>query len=204
MHYNLNPYVWKVIVDMKPNKSQSMGRPRSIDREKLLGTAEKIVAQHGVAGLTMDSLARAANISKGGVQYCFGNKEGLIKAMIMRWSDHFDAEVAQAAGGKSDALSHVRAHIKITREANVQDESRFAAMLAGLIPNSDQLAETRTWYAKQLQGLDFSTEQGRNARLAFIANEGAFLLRSFNLFDLSPEEWQAIFQDIESLLGATD
>ncbi len=204
MYYNRNPYVWKVIIDMKHNKPQTAGRPRSIDREKLLDIAEKIVAQHGVAGLTMDALARAANITKGGVQYCFGNKEGLIKAMIMRWSDHFDAEVAQAAGGNTDALAHVRAHIKVTREADVQDESRFAAMLAGLIPNSDQLADTRAWYARQLQGLDFSTEQGRNARLAFIANEGAFLLRSFNFFDLSPQEWQAVFGDIERLLEPPD
>lgn len=204
MHYNINPYVWKVIFDMNQNRSQTVGRPRSIDREKLLELAEKIVAQHGVAGLTMDALAKAANITKGGVQYCFGNKEGLIKAMIMRWSDHFDAEVAQAAGGKTDAIAHVRAHIKVTREADVQDESRFAAMLAGLVPNSDQLAETRAWYARQLRGLDFSTAQGRNARLAFIANEGAFLLRSFNFFDLSPQEWQAVFGDIERLLERPD
>ncbi|WP_041710271.1 TetR/AcrR family transcriptional regulator [Advenella kashmirensis] len=189
---------------MNQNKSQTVGRPRSIDREKLLELAEKIVAQHGVAGLTMDALAKAANITKGGVQYCFGNKEGLIKAMIMRWSDHFDAEVAQAAGDKTDAIAHVRAHIKVTREADVQDESRFAAMLAGLVPNSDQLAETRAWYARQLGGLDFSTAQGRNARLAFIANEGAFLLRSFNFFDLSPQEWQAVFGDIERLLERPD
>jgi AcrR family transcriptional regulator len=189
---------------MKQNRPQTAGRPRSIDREKLLDIAEKIVAQQGVAGLTMDALARAANITKGGVQYCFGNKEGLIKAMIMRWSDHFDAEVAQAKGGNTDTLAHVRAHIKVTREADVQDESRFAAMLAGLIPNSDQLADTRAWYARQLHGLDFSTAQGRNARLAFIANEGAFLLRSFNFFDLSPQEWQAVFGDIERLLERPD
>lgn len=204
MYYNINPYVWKVIIDMKQNKPQTAGRPRSIDREKLLDIAETIVAQQGVAGLTMDALARAANITKGGVQYCFGNKEGLIQAMIMRWSDRFDAEVALAANGETDPLAHVRAHIKVTREADVQDESRFAAMLAGLIPNSDQLTETRAWYARQLQGLDFSTEQGRNARLAFIANEGAFLLRSFNFFDLSPQEWRAVFRDIERLLDRAD
>ena len=189
---------------MTQKHTSPVGRPRSIDREKLLEIAEKIVAQYGVAGLTIDALARAANITKGGVQYCFGNKEGLIKAMIMRWSDHFDAEVAQAAGGKTDGLSHVRAHVQVTRQADVQDESRFAAMLAGLIPNSDQLAETRAWYARQLQGLDFSTAQGRNARLAFIANEGAFLLRSFNFFDLSPQEWQEVFRDIEALLDRRD
>lgn len=73
-------------------------------------------------------------------------------------------------------------------------------MLASLDPSSEQLADTQQWYRKQLDGLDVSTEQGRNARLAFIANEGAFLLRSFQLFELTEDEWQQIFRDIEKLL----
>ena len=62
------------------------GRPRSIDRDKVLDAAEGIVAAEGAAGLTFDAVARAAGITKGGVQYCFGTKDKLIEAMIDRWS----------------------------------------------------------------------------------------------------------------------
>ncbi|MGQ3294545.1 MAG: TetR/AcrR family transcriptional regulator, partial [Shinella sp.] len=60
------------------------GRPRSIDRDKVLDAAESIVVESGAAGLSFEAVARAAGITKGGVQYCFGTKENLIRAMIER------------------------------------------------------------------------------------------------------------------------
>lgn len=57
-----------------------MGRQRSIDRDKVLDIAEEIVATQGAAGLTIDAVAKAMGISKGGVQYCFGSKDALIDA----------------------------------------------------------------------------------------------------------------------------
>ncbi len=185
---------------MESKKRRKIGRPRMIDRNHLLDLAEKIVTEHGVSALTIDALARAAGITKGGVQYCFGTKEGLINAMLLRMGTSFNKEVAARKGHKTDALSHIAAHICVTRDSDPLDDSRFAAMLATLDPSSAHLDDVRTWYSKQLEGLDVTTTEGRNARLAFIANEGAYLLRSFQLFDLGQEEWQQIFQDIQNLL----
>lgn len=185
---------------MESKKLKKIGRPRTIDRNHLLDLAEKIVVEHGAPALTIDALAKAAGITKGGVQYCFGNKDGLVDAMLTRWGITFDKQVAARKKGRTDALTHIAAHIRVTRDSDPLGDSRFAAMLAALTPNSEQLADTQRWYRQQLSGLDVSTEQGRNARLAFIANEGAFLLRSFQLFDLNENEWQQIFRDIEKLL----
>lgn len=185
---------------MESNKPQKTGRPRSIDRDHVLDMAERIIVEGGVAALTMDAVAQAAGVTKGGVQYCFGNKDGLLKALIARWGAHFDDEVSAVRGVGQGAIAHIAAHIRVTRDSDVEDDSRFAAMMASLTPNSDYLDETRAWYRRQWEGLDVSTPEGRRARLAFIANEGAFLLRSFNFFDLSAEEWRAIFDDIENLM----
>lgn len=185
---------------MESKKLKKIGRPRTIDRNHLLDLAEKIVVEHGAPALTIDALAKAAGITKGGVQYCFGNKDGLVDAMLTRWGIDFDKQVIAMQNGRTDALSHIAAHIRVTRDSDPLGDSRLAAMLASLEPSSEQLDKTRQWYRKQLDGLDVSTQQGRNTRLAFIANEGAFLLRSFQLFDLNEEEWQQIFHDIEKLL----
>ncbi|MGQ5718143.1 TetR/AcrR family transcriptional regulator [Pseudochrobactrum asaccharolyticum] len=185
---------------MESKKHTKIGRPRTIDRNHLLDLAEKIVLEHGAPSLTIDALAKAAGITKGGVQYCFGTKDGLIDAMLTRWGNKFDKQVTAEKNGKTDMLSHIAAHIRVTRDSDPLSDSRFAAMLASLSPNAEQLADTQQWYRQQLEGLDVSTQQGRNARLAFIANEGAFLLRSFQLFDLNEDEWQQIFRDIEKLL----
>ena len=185
---------------MESKKQTKIGRPRTIDRNHLLNLAEKIVVEHGAPALTIDALAKAAGITKGGVQYCFGNKDGLVDAMLTRWGIDFDKQVTTMQNGRTDAASHIAAHIRVTRDSDPLGDSRLAAMLASLEPSSEQLDKTRQWYRKQLDGLDVSTQQGRNTRLAFIANEGAFLLRSFQLFDLNEEEWQQIFHDIEKLL----
>lgn len=185
---------------MESKKLQKTGRPRSIDRDHVLDMAEKLVAEGGIVALTMDAVAQASGVTKGGVQYCFGNKDGLMKAMIERWGDRFDDLVTARKQHRQDAISHIAAHIAVTRESDAEDDSRFAAMMASLIPNSHYLDETRTRYRKRWDGLDVSTPEGRRARLAFIANEGAFLLRSFNFFELTPEEWQSIFNDIQGLL----
>lgn len=191
-------------IRMERKSTSALGRPRSIDRNKVLDAAEAVVAETGAAGLTIDAVAKAAGITKGGVQYCFGTKEGLIKAMLDRWSESFDREVAARAGGSTDPLDHVRAYVEASRSADEAENSRSAVMLATLVQNSHQLADTRDWYRRQIGRVDPATEAGRKARLAFLASEGVFFLRSFRFLDLPEEEWQAIFEDIEKLLQRSD
>lgn len=171
-----------------------------IDRDKVLDAAEAVIADTGAAGLTIDAVAKAAGITKGGVQYCFGTKEGLITAMLDRWCEAFDRDIAAFRAGSTDPLAHVRAYVEAGRQADENENSRSAVMLATLLQNSEQLAATRSWYREQLSGVDAASEEGRKARLAFIASEGVFFLRSFRLLELSDDEWQSVYEGILDLL----
>ena len=42
--------------------------------------------------------------------------------------------------------------------------------------------------------------EDRSARLAFLATEGAFMLRFFGLLEMDDAQWRGIFEDIEGLL----
>lgn len=57
-------------------------RPRSIDRDKVLDAAEALVMIEGAAALSFDAAAKAAGITKGGVQYAFGTRGNLIGSTI--------------------------------------------------------------------------------------------------------------------------
>ncbi len=188
---------------MESKRLRKIGRPRIVDRNKVLDAAERLLVEGGIEVLTMDNVAGEAGITKGGVQYCFGNKDGLVRAIIKRWNGIFDAKVTALKEGTEDPVSHIAAHIRATRSGEQTADSRFSAMIASLVPNSEQLEETRKWYRSQFISLDMSKQADRMARLAFIAGEGAFLLRSFNLLDLTEEQWQEIFDDIESLIEDT-
>jgi AcrR family transcriptional regulator len=177
------------------------GRPRSIDRDRVLDAAEGIVAEGGAAGLTFDAVARAAGITKGGVQYCFGTKENLIRAMIERWGNTFEAEVMVHTGGDRSPRAIIRGHLSATRDSDEAEHSRSAAMMTALLQSPEQVASSRVWYTQRLAGLDMGKEEDRQTALAFLAGEGAFLLKAFGLIDLTHNQWTALFADMLALAG---
>ncbi|AGP44743.1 transcriptional regulator BetI [Serratia plymuthica] len=179
-----------------------MGRQRSIDRDKVLDAAEEIVANQGAAGLTIDSVAKAMGISKGGVQYCFGSKDALIDAMFERWGKAYDTLFDAIAGENPSATTAVQAHMQATRSSDQASSAKAAGLMATLIQTPEHLDSTREWYRSRIAGLDLSTEQGRRARLAFLATEGAFMLRFFGLMNIDQQEWDAMFTDMQALILA--
>src|SRR5580692_6784542 len=155
-----------------------VGRRRSIDREQVLDLAEAIVSEKGPAALTIDAVAKAAGITKGGVQYAFGSKDQLLDKMYERWSNDFEARVAAIAGENPDPVTAMRAYIAAGRgELNAKTWSRSSVMLTLLMLQPGRLAQYWKLTQKRLDALDLSTEEGRSLALAFVASEGAFFLR---------------------------
>lgn len=182
-------------------QGRSPGRPRTIDREHLLDAAEEIVTKHGAAALTIDAVAKAIGITKGGVQYAFGTKEGLIVAMFERWGSSYDELFRAIAGANPAPVTAIRAHVEATHRSDEATQAKAASLLAALIRSPEDLASTRAWYSSRTAGLDMSKSEDRRARLAFLATEGAFMLRFFGLMDIDQTEWLDMFKDIQALVG---
>ncbi|SDV46038.1 TetR/AcrR family transcriptional regulator [Chitinasiproducens palmae] len=177
-----------------------MARPSRIDRNDVLDAAEAVVRDRGIAGVTIGGVAQAAGISKGGVQAIFGSKDQLIHAMYERWSGEFDRAVAALAGPTPSPVTALRAHAEATRRTDEAQADRAAALMTGLLTAEAWRAYPAEWYRERFDLADTGTEEGRRARIAFLATEGAFLLRSFGFLNMSDEEWQAIFADVQALL----
>lgn len=52
------------------------------NRARLLEAATRLIAEHGAAGVTMDAVAAAANVGKGTVFRRFGDRTGLLMALL--------------------------------------------------------------------------------------------------------------------------
>lgn len=61
------------------------------NRRLLLAAATALVAEHGVAALTMDGLARRAGVGKGTVFRRFGSRAGLMLALLDHSEQEFQA-----------------------------------------------------------------------------------------------------------------
>lgn len=178
-----------------------MGRRKVIDRDMVLEAAEQLVARHGSSALTIQSVAMAAGITKGGVQSCFESKEVLIKAMLRRWMDIYQAQMATMVGSGSSSLEVLAAHIKLTAHADDSSNSRAAGLTAALLQSPEHLDIVREWYAQLLEAISVgSPSEVAAKRFTFFATEGLFFLRYLGLMQMDRAEWEASF---EQLLGHT-
>lgn len=178
-----------------------MGRRPAIDRDRVLELAEGILLRDGPRGLTIDALAKAAGVSKGGIQSSFGAKNDLIAALMVRWQAEYDALVVPVVGESPGPVEAVRGHIRATIDQTDEAYARAAGMMAALIETEQHVAALRNWYRQRFGDLDLTTSEGRRARLALLAAEGGYMCRAFGLMAFTPEEWQSLGQDLDALLA---
>nr|WP_314075409.1 TetR/AcrR family transcriptional regulator [uncultured Roseococcus sp.] len=177
-----------------------MGRTPTIDRDKVLDLAEGILLREGTGGLTIDAVAKAAGISKGGVQSRFGTKNDLVRMLCDRWGQEYEDQFDRLVGEKPTPIQAVEAHIEMSLDLDQADKARAAALMAALIEFRGHIAGLREWYTTRLAALAPDSQEGRRARLAFLATEGAFMLRAFGCIDPTEEETRGLTADLRALL----
>lgn len=175
-----------------------MGRKRTIDRDAVLDAAEAAVTELGAARLTFDEVARRAGVSKGGVMYCFATKQDLIAAMARRDVERFEADVEKRRT-QDGAGGLLAAHLAATRDESDALAAKAASLMAALAESPMHADAIRDYYRDRLRQLAGDDAPARRARLAFMAAEGAFMLRGLGLFDFEEEAWQALFDDMDML-----
>jgi len=73
-------------VKSEENIQMGMGRPREFDAETALDQAMEVFWRHGYEGATIAQLTEAMGINPPSLYACFGNKEGLLKAALDRYT----------------------------------------------------------------------------------------------------------------------
>ncbi|SON54551.1 transcriptional repressor BetI [Hartmannibacter diazotrophicus] len=172
-----------------------MGRKPTITRDGLLEIAERIVRSEGAAGLTIDALAKAAGISKGGVQYSFSSKDDLVRALVERWTRQFDELLGEIDDVPPADL--IRNYIKVMRSSHAAMNAKMAGLMIAYIQNRQNVIETREWYRSMFERLGGGTSDAQAARVALLAIEGLFLLRITGIDE--DGEWSAFLGDVESV-----
>lgn len=179
-----------------------MGRRATIDRDQVLDVAERVVVERGAAALTIEAVAVAAGISKGGVQSCFGTKDAMIGAMLDRWMREYATSLDAVLAGREGLAERVAAHVAVSMDEPEANVARAAALVASVLQNDGQMALARAWYAEQLSGLFDADGKHSALRTAMLATEGAMLLRYLRLAEFSPSEWATLRADIMTLIDA--
>jgi AcrR family transcriptional regulator len=154
-------------------------------RTRLLDAATEVLLRDGAQALTLEAVARQAQVSKGGLLYHFPTKQALIAGMVDRLVGHFDAALAQA-GDEPGAATRVYLAATVKRRftaAGSAADRATAALLAAAIVEPDALAPLREIYRRWQRRLENDGIDPAVATAVRLAVDGWWLSR---LVDLAP------------------
>ncbi|MBB6033818.1 TetR/AcrR family transcriptional regulator [Phytomonospora endophytica] len=119
-------------------------------RTRLLDAATQVMLTGGAQALTLDAVAAAAGVSKGGLLYHFPGKQALVAGMVERFVGQFDAAL-RVAGDSPGAAT--RAYLEATispgaSRAGAEADAVTAALFAGALVDPEALVPLRAAYER--------------------------------------------------------
>lgn len=181
-----------------------MGRKKVIDREKTMQAIETVVRQHGLAGLTIDAVAKEAGISKSSVLYDFGHKNGLLAAFIRSRMDAKRAAIGEACalGGWADD-SWLKGLLNTIQTAPSEEDMAIAMIVAaGTGTNDDCRRIFQETVTEDLATVQAQSGCPRAATLAYLAAYGLMSMEYFGFHQFPPDGRAQILKDIAWLMTA--
>jgi len=168
-------------------------------RMAILDAAGQVVRDDGVSNLTLDRVAAAAGISKGGLLYHFGTKHELVVALLTSTLQAADDDMNElaAANGRSNG-SFAQAYLDFVQSGQHSTGAASGVFAAAALDDGD-LAPAQSMFASwqdrliEDDGLDETT-----ALLARVVGDGLWLIDLFGLAPPSPEQRRALFDVIEA------
>jgi AcrR family transcriptional regulator len=165
-------------------------------RNAVLEAAIAILARDGPGRLTLDAIARESGISKGGLTHQFGTKEGVLKALLERSTEHF-AEFARAYRMEKGATlpqPHLAVQIAALREGAAMPHSLFLALLGAAAAEPSLLCATREGLSGDLEIIKVEALDPELSTLRWMAAWGLNLTTLLGLSPLTQEERDRLFK----------
>jgi AcrR family transcriptional regulator len=156
-------------------------------RDALLQAANRVILRDGSGKLTLDAVAREANVSKGGLLYHFKNKEALIFGLLESHLAQFERALEEGMDGTPGAWTRAFVRASVAELTSSDAPEMDAALLAAVGENPGLLepfrARARAWQASaESDGIDPTT-----ATLVRLATDGLYYTELFDLGQPSPE-----------------
>jgi AcrR family transcriptional regulator len=167
-------------------------------RDRILDAAEQLVAEQGASNLTLDAVAQAAGVSKGGLLYHYPNKDALLAAMIERHCDDLDERCARELEGlpADQPSSRLKASILGVLTPRAGREDVGAALLAAAANKPALLDGARARYAEHVAQLTASGGCFARSAVIMLAVDGLMLGEVWRLTPFTSEQRELIVKEL--------
>ena len=176
-------------------------------RNRLLDAATEVLLRDGAQALTLEAVARQAQVSKGGLLYHFPSKQALVAGMVQRLVGQFDDALARA-GDEPGAATRVYLaatvsphHTAAGAQAGAQADRASAALLAAALVEPDALGPLRDVYRAWQKRLDQDGIDPAVATAVRLAVDGWWLARLLDLEPPGKGRHEDVFRVLSTLIG---
>jgi AcrR family transcriptional regulator len=171
-------------------------------RDRLLDSAEAVLAEHGTQGLTLAAVAAHAGVSKGGLLYHFSSKDALIAALIERLIAGFDELIASFRLERPGW--YTRAYIEATFTVLAEQDAdlarrRWAAVCAAATDPQLRAPLARAQRRWMSEGLDEEPDP-ELSQLARFAADGVWEAAELDASLLGPDRLEALRKRLLALV----
>ena len=174
---------------------------RGSSREKLLDAAADLISKNSVNELTLEGVAAAAGVTKGGLIYHFKTKDDLLGALVERMLGQIEQRQRAKAARRGDTTGALlQALIDDTFEMSRKEKLLLTNLLAAATSYPHLLAPVRQVF-ERLYGV--FADAGPQAGLALAvaaALDGISLLELLDLHHFSKPQRDAMRQALQRLV----
>ena len=176
---------------------ESMTKHSSNTKKKLLEAAARVVKEKGASYLTLDAVAKQAQVSKGGLLYHYPNKAALLAAMITHLNDSFERAIAERITADS---SWLEAYVAMSFDPQHSQIAESAGMLAA-VANDMSLLEPLAQRYKVLQSqLEASGLDPDLATIVRLAADGLWFTELFGISPLTDDRRSQVLARLITLI----
>jgi AcrR family transcriptional regulator len=170
-------------------------------RDRILEAAERLVVESGAARLTLDAVAQAAGVSKGGLLYHFPAKDSLLTALANRYAEGMEQciEAAKTQLVETGQSRDLKAAVLGMLSADPRPRALTAVLLATAANEPALLEVIRQCVAQYTQELESTCSNFARAAIVTLAVDGLKMREALRISSFTDAQREQIVQELLSM-----
>lgn len=180
-------------------------RRRNNSRSAILDAAQKVAVERGANKVSLDSVAREAGLTKGGVLYNFPSKDALISGLLQRLMETYHPLIAESQQDLAEEPNPtLRSVFRVIGQLESLDHNIPMAILAAASENLELLEPLRQEMGQRYKKITEEAQSPEEATLLWAAAEGLMLLDMFGLLPFSSQRKAEVLANLDRKAGALE
>ncbi|NIK11613.1 TetR/AcrR family transcriptional regulator [Alkalibacillus sp. S2W] len=162
---------------------------------EILNAASRIVDDKGIFNLTLESVAKEAGISKGGLLYHYPSKEALVQGMVDHLANNYRTKIAQnVEDDPLDKGKWTRAFLNVTFNQGYPNKEMHSGLLAAKAVKPELLEPLHDAYEEWQTNIENDGLDPIDATIIRLATDGIWLSELFETYQIDPEQKKEVYK----------